>query len=88
MCDKGIGWIMAQACITTPMIGNGLLPEPASSGRRAHPPRTLSTDVPVALPGLFNEITVMGLLEQNTLGYIQDAGKAQLQEFFRTTPTK
>jgi hypothetical protein len=27
-------------------------------------------------------MTIMGLLEQNTLGYIQDAGKAQLQEFF------
>jgi len=32
-------------------------------------------------------MTIMGYLEQNTLGNIQDAGKAQLQELFWTTPT-
>jgi len=31
-------------------------------------------------------MTIIGLLEQNTLGNIQCADNAQLQELFRTTP--
>jgi hypothetical protein len=33
------------------------------------------------------EMAIMGFLEQNTLGYIQGAGKSRLQELFRKTPT-
>ncbi|MFH1025262.1 MAG: hypothetical protein V1764_01100, partial [Nitrospirota bacterium] len=65
MCDKRIGWIKAQACTTTPMIGNGLLPDPASSGKRTHPARHAQHERTGSLPGLFNEMTIMGLLEQN-----------------------
>jgi hypothetical protein len=63
-----------------PMTGNGLLPYPASSRKLAHLPCTLSTNV--KLPGVCSKVVLMGILEQNTLGNIQDADKTQLQEFF------
>jgi hypothetical protein len=45
MCYKRIGWIITPAC-SIPMIGNGFLPDPASSGKQIHPPCTLCTNVP------------------------------------------
>jgi hypothetical protein len=70
---------MAQAFTNTD-DRKRLLSYPASSGKLTHQPCTLSTNV--KLPDVCSQVVIMGLLEQNTLGNIQGAGKAQLQELF------
>jgi len=68
--------MMAQTCINTD-DRKRLLLYPASSGKLAYQPCTLSKNV--KLPDVCSQVVLMGLLEQNTLGNIQGTDKAQLQ---------